>query len=195
MSESGPDTGTSATPDTGQSNQPDTGNTATDTATDTTDWKAEAEKFRELHRKQEERAKANAHASKELDRLRRESMSDTERAVSEAAEAARAEAVADVVGRLGGRLVVSEIRNAVAGRLTAEQLDAVVEHLDLSGFLSADGEVDEPAVAAFAQRIAPETTSSPTFPDLGQGARAPAVNGGAPDPLLSALKGKLGISG
>src|SRR5881227_55810 len=99
-------------------------------------------------------------------------MSDQERAVSEAAEKARSEAVTEVVARLGGRLVISEIRAAVAGRLPNDQLDALVEHLDLSGFLNDNGEVDGTAVAAFAQRIAPEVTGSPTFPELGQGPRA-----------------------
>jgi hypothetical protein len=56
------------------------------------------------------------------------------------------------------------------------------------------GDVDSEAIAGFAQRIAPETTASPSFPDLGQGARAPVVNGAASDPLLNALKGKLGIT-
>lgn len=193
--ESAPDTGNSPTPDTGQSTPPDTGNSAPDTeSADTTDWKAEATKWQALSRKHEDQAKQNASAAKELARVRRDAMSDQELAVSEAAEKARSEAVAEVVNRLGSRLVISEIRGAVAGRLPNDQLDALVEHLDLTGFLSDEGEVDASAVAAFAQRIAPETKAPQTFPELGQGPRAPAGNGGAPDPLLSALKGKLGIS-
>jgi hypothetical protein len=191
---SAPDTGTSVTPDTGQPDSPDTGNAASATEADTTDWKAEATKWQGLSRKHEDQAKQNSAAAKELARVRRDAMSDQERAVSEAAEKARSEAVTEVVARLGGRLVISEIRAAVAGRLPNDQLDALVEHLDLSGFLNDNGEVDATAVAAFAQRIAPEVTGSPTFPELGQGPRAPAVNGAASDPLLSALKGKLGIS-
>jgi hypothetical protein len=52
------------TPDTGapaDDAKPDTG--------DTVDWKAEAEKFKALHRKQEERAKANARRLDELEPL------------------------------------------------------------------------------------------------------------------------------
>lgn len=195
--QSAPDTG-AGTPDTGTNGPnseqaqgtPDTGTTGPDT----TDYRAEALKFEALAKKHEQRAKENVAAASELARVRRDAMSEQDRAVSEAVERARAEAAAEVVGRLGSRLVVAEIRGAVGGRLPADQLDALMDHLDLSGFLSAEGEVDSSAVTAFATRIAPEMTSSPTFPDLGQGPRAPAANGGASDPLLSALKGKLGIT-
>lgn len=191
---SAPDTGTSASPDTGTTSQPDTGNQAPDTGADATDYRAEATKWQALSRKHEDKAKENAAAAKELERVRRDAMSEQDRAVSEAVERARSEAAAEVVGRLGSRLVVSEIRGAVAGRLPVDQLDALLDHLDLTGFLSDEGEVNAAAVAEFTTRIAPEVTQSASFPDLGQGPRAPAVNGGASDPLLSALKGKLGIT-
>src|SRR5436190_13274533 len=189
--QSAPDTGAVGTPDMGitgpnseqEQGTPDTGTTGPDT----TDYRAEAAKFAALAKKHEQQAKENVAAAKELARVRREAMSEQDRAVSEATERARSEAAAEVVARLGGRLVVSEIRAAVAGRLTAEQLDAVTEHLELSGFLSETGDVDLAAVTAFAQRIAPEVTPSPTFPDLGQGPRTPTTNGNASDPLLSAL--------
>jgi hypothetical protein len=189
-----PDTGITTSPDTGTSTSPDTGNTVADTGTDTTDWKAEAEKFRELHRKQEARAKANADASKELDRLRREVMTEQERAVAEASEKARTEAVTEVTGRLGSRLVIAEIRAAVAGRLTDEQVGALVDHLDLGRFITGEGDVDSKAVADFTASIAPESTGPPSFPDLGQGARPLAAGNGAPDPLMRDLMGKLGIA-
>lgn len=192
--QSTPDTGTDGSPDTGTMT-PDTGTDGSpDTGTDATDWKAEAAKWQALSRKHEDQAKANAAASRELAKLRRETMTEQEQAVAAAAEEATAKATAEVIGRLGGRLVVAEIRGAVAGRLPAAQLDALIEHLDLRGFLDEAGEVDGAAVAAFAQSIAPEKTMPDAFPELGQGPRAPAINGGAPDPLLNALKGKLGIS-
>ncbi len=53
-------------PDTGSDDDaPDTGTAGTDSV----DWKAEAEKFRALHRKQEERAKANDAKVRELEPL------------------------------------------------------------------------------------------------------------------------------
>lgn len=195
MSTTGPETGTTTTGAETAPNSPETG-AADDTATgaESVDWQGEAEKYRALMRKEEAKAKANASAAKELDKLKREAMSETERAVAEAVATAKAETAAEVTERLGGRLVVAEIRGAVAGRLTAEAVDALTERLDLSTFLSDDGEVDADAVKAFTAQIAPDVTAPPTFPDLGQGPR-PSSNGNAfADPLLRDLKGKLGIT-
>jgi len=75
-------------PDTGSDNDaPDTG---TPPATDSVDWKAEADKYRALHRKQEERAKANDAKVRELEPLAKRAKeledagkSDMERLTSE----------------------------------------------------------------------------------------------------------------
>jgi hypothetical protein len=187
--QSAPDTGATAPPDMGSTSSPDTGSPEADTGSET-DWKSEAEKWQGLARKHEDQAKRNSEAAKELARVRREAMTDQEQAVAEAAAAA----VAEVTGRLGGRLVLAEIRAGVGGRLEASQLDALVEHLDLSGFLTDDGDVDQAAVAAWVTRIAPESTQPPAFPDLGQGPRGPAATNGQNDPLLRDIKSKLGIS-
>lgn len=192
-----PDTGNSAPPDTGSTPPPDTGTPPSpDTGNDTTDWRAEAEKWQALARKHEGKSKDNAAAAKELERVRREAMSDQERAVAAARDEAAATASAEVTRRLGGRLVVAEIRAAVGNRLNDESVTALVERLDLSGFINDDGEVDRQAVAKFAQSVAPEVNPSPAAPfDLGQGARQ-SSNGDpfANDPLLKSLKGKLGIA-
>lgn len=196
MSETTPDTGTDtptpeAEAETGEpAPQPDTGNQE-----EQVDWKAEAEKFKALHRKQEERAKANAAAAKQLETLRRESMTEQEKAVAEAVEKARSETMRE----FGGRLVEAEVRAAVAARPV--DAEALLEGLDRSRFLTDDGEPDRDAIAKWVDRIAPapsDEDSQPTqgFPDLGQGARraAPdkstALNG---DPLMRDLKSKLGI--
>lgn len=182
-----PETGDPAPSDTDASSEPDTG-TEPDLAAELAKWKAMAQK-------QERRAKANAQAAGELEALKRQTMTDTEKAVAEATAAATAEATQ----RYGSRLVAAEIRAAAAGRLDAGAIDTIVASLNVGGFLDESGEVDTDAVVAFVNGIAPapETDPSPAppaFPDLGQGARAnrgaPALNG---DPLLRDLKAHLGI--
>lgn len=162
---------------------------------DLTDWKAESDKWKDLARKHEERAKANASASKELETLRQQSMSDQEKAVAQA----KAEGMAEGLAAGAAKVVAAEIRAAAAGRMTGEQLQALLEGINLVAFIGTDGEVDEAKVARFVDGIAPapdeeQRETRQGFPDLGQGARGgmsnAALNG---DPLLQDLKAKLGI--
>jgi hypothetical protein len=180
----GPETGSSEpSPETGTTPEPETGERQSDGAY----WKAQAEKY-------EKRAKANAEAAKDLDKLRRESMTEQERVAAEAADRAATE----VTARLGGRLVRAEMRAAANGRLTAEQVEAVASRLDVSAFLTGDGDVDGAAVAEFVNSLAPPPPDNgnggPVFPDLGQGARGGhlPLNG---DPLERDLRNKLGLAG
>lgn len=160
-----------------------------ETGDEAKDWRAEAEKWQALARKNEDRAKANAAAAKELDEFRKAAMSDQERAVAEA----RAAGAAEVRAAFASRLVDAEVRAAAAGRPV--DVDALLEGLDRSRFLTDDGEPDTKAIAAWVDRVAPvPEAGEPSFPDLGQGVRptpaALALNG---DPLLKHLKDSLGI--
>lgn len=159
---------------------------ATDDAAEVAKWKAQA-------RKHEERAKANANAAKELERLKLESLDETGKAV----EAAKAEGRAAALTEMGGKLVAAEFKVAAGGRI---DVDTLLEGLDRSKFLNEDGDPDTDAITAWVQAIAPAQTEPaatadgfPAMPDLGQGSRQPAVplNG---DPLLNDLKSKLGIA-
>lgn len=162
---------------------------STETGTDSTDWKAEAEKFKTLARKQEERAKANAAAAKELETFRQQSMTDTEKAV----EAARNEGRSEGARQASERIVRADIRAAAAGRNV--DVDALLDGVNFGRFLDDDGESDIKAINAWMDRIAPlgEEKPKPRL-DLGQGARGgqqnAALNG---DPLLRDLKQTLGI--
>lgn len=145
-----------------------------------TDWKAEAEKTLREARKWEERAKANNNAAKELEQLRKASMSDQEKAV----ETARNEARTETLRTVGGRLVDAEVRVAAAGRNV--DVDALLEGLDRARFLTDDGEPDSKAIAGWVDRVAPKSdqgTQKPSYPDLGQGRRQatpqPSVASGA----------------
>lgn len=162
--------------------------------TDTTDWKAEAEKWRTQSRKHEDRAKANAQAAKDLEALKQQHMTDSERAVAEAKAAGRSEALAE----MGGKLVEAEFRVIAKGRLDDKALDALMAALDRGPFVNDDGSPNRQAIEAFVDGIAPKQQgdqqpgiAAPL--DLGQGARggdALALNS---NPLLNDLKAHLGI--
>lgn len=151
---------------------------------------AEVEKWKSLARKHEDRAKQNASAAKELETAKTAAMSDQEKAVAAAAATARAEVLAEV----GSTLVDAQVKASAAGR--AIDVDALLEGLDRSRFLTEDGQPDADAIGKWIDRIAPAEPKEPVrpgFPDLGQGQRGRqdmALNG---DPLLRDLKHKLNI--
>jgi hypothetical protein len=135
--------------------KPGTGGTGADgegdgDGDDKTDWKAEAEKHKALSRKHEDRAKANATAAKELAELKKQGMSDSEKAVAEAAEEARGQERV----RLGGKLARAGFLAAAAGRLP--DAAAVADDLNLSKYVADDGEVDEKGLAELVNRVAPK---------------------------------------
>lgn len=152
---------------------------------------AEVEKWKNLARKHEERSKANAEAAKRLTEVEKAAMSDQEKAVAEAAAKARSEVLAEV----GSELVDAQVTASAAGR--SIDVEALLEGLDRSRFLTEDGKPDPAAISKWIDRIAPKQDDKeparPGFPDLGQGQRGGqdmALNG---DPLLRDLKNKLGI--
>lgn len=172
--------------------------TTTETTTETTETAAteapvtlaDVEKWKALARKHEDRAKANSGAAKELEELRKASMTEQEKAVA----AAVAEARTATLREVGAQLVAAEFRAQAAGRLTAEQVAELIEDLDMAKYLTDTGEVDSERVTRKVEALAPQPTeqTAPTWPDLGQGSRDQnlALNG---DPLERALKDKLGI--
>lgn len=117
---------------------------------DTVDWKAEAEKYKALHRKQEARAKENATARTELERLRKAAMTEQEKAVAEAEARGKAAATSAAAARLAR----AEFRAAAAGRVDQDALDGFLEYVDPSKFLSDDGEPDTKAIDAVIKKLA-----------------------------------------
>jgi hypothetical protein len=146
----GGDTGAGAG-DTGSGDKPDTGETATESGSDadTTDWKAEAEKYKALMRKHEARAKENAGAAKERDELRKQSMTEQEKAVEEASAKARTEERV----RLAGKLARQGFLAAAAGRIP--HASSVADDLNLAKYVGEDGEIDESGLAELVNRLAP----------------------------------------
>jgi multidrug efflux pump subunit AcrA (membrane-fusion protein) len=163
---------------------------ATDTAAPDVDaLQAELDKWKAQARKHEDRAKANAAAQKELDELRKASMTDLEKAV----ETAKAEGYNEGRAAGLGQLVAAKIEAAAAGRLAPEALVALIGGLNLSSFVDEDGEVDQDKVASFVDSVAPAAKDPFVGLDLGQGARQRdsdpmALNG---DPLLKAVTDRL----
>lgn len=124
------------------------------------DWEAEAARLREeltKARKWEERAKENSAAAKAAEKARLDAMSESERAVEEAKQAARAEATAE----FGKRLATSEIRAAAAD--AGADLAGVFDYLDLARFLGEGGEPDADAIKAFVAGLPKKSTPTPSF--------------------------------
>lgn len=151
------------------------------------DLQAEVDKWKALSRKNEDKARANAQAQSELERLRQESMTEQERAVEQARQEARQQTLAEV-----GTLRVSDaFRVASAGK--SIDIDALIEGVNLAGFLGDDGQPDIDKVEGWVERIAPkiDQPTTPTVPDLGQGAR-PTPPGLGSSQLQKDLMAKLG---
>lgn len=123
------------------------------------DWKAEAEKWRNLSRKHEKRARDNAGAAKERDRLKREGMSDVEKRVDEAVAAARAEERV----KSGERVARSAFLAAAKGRI--KKPADVVEDINLKKYVDEDGEVDDAAISELVDRIAPKRSDTDEHED------------------------------
>lgn len=150
----------------------------------------ELAKWKELARKNEAKAKANAQAVSELAALKASQMTDTDRAV----QTARDEAKAAALKSLGVRLVASEVRVAAAGRQV--DVDTLLEGMDASKFLDADGEPDTTAIQGWVDKVSPpaatEDPKTLPFPDLGQGTRSGAVTADPAQIFANFVKGQLG---
>ncbi|MFM6967960.1 MAG: hypothetical protein ACKOWN_03385 [Microbacteriaceae bacterium] len=117
------------------------------------DWK-------QMARKHETEAKK---ARAELDKIRKDSMSDTERAIAEAEARGRATATSEMAS--ANALAAFRAAAAEAGVRLAD----VVDLIDVSRFVS-DGTVDEQAITAAVERfaaIATTTAKPPAAPTGG----------------------------
>ncbi len=167
--------------------------------------KTEAEKYKALMRKQEERARGNSDAAKqvealkaELEQFRQASMSETEKALAKATKDAEAKGRAEALTAVGQRLVKAEFRALAAGAIP--DLDGVLDDLNLAKFIGGDGEPDTKAIAAAVRRLTPPKPAEPTEPATGPGPRPDLTQGSRMnmplngDPVLDAVKAKLGIA-
>ena len=142
---------------------------------DVTKWKA-------MSRKNE---KAHKEALDRIRELEQQNESDQQKAVREAADAARSE----VLKQVGAERVADAVRVAAAGRDT--DIDSLVEALDATKFLDDGGNPDRARINEWVNKITPERTSGNPFPDVGQGhtSSSPAASS---DPFLADLKRAVG---
>lgn len=144
---------------------------------DTTDWKAEARKW-------EQRAKENNQKANEFEKQRKAAMTDAERAVAEAEERGRTAATTE----FGKRLARSQF-DAAAGRRNADYDTAsTFEWLDLAKFVGDDGEPDTKAITAAVERLVPAPASGP--PSFDGGPRTPAPAGADMNTALRKATGR-----
>jgi hypothetical protein len=143
-------------------------------------WKHQARKhenaYKSLGIKDPAELERLRQADQELAQIRESQQTDNERAVSDAEKRGRAEAAK----QYGEELVKARFEAAAAGRVP--NIAQLVEDLNLSKFLGADGKPDAEAISAAVGRFAPATPATPPAdpppptpqPDPGQGARPPA---------------------
>lgn len=132
-----------------------------DTTAEATE-ESEVDYWKRRARENEKRSKEN---HRELERLKRESMPEQERAIAEARDQARADAFREV----SGQLVDAEIRSVAVNRPV--NVDALLEGLDRAKFLDDEGSVDRQAVTTWLDQLAPVQTEPRPARDLAQGAR------------------------
>lgn len=87
----------------------------------------------------------------DLKRFKQGAMSDQEKAIEDAKQAGRTEALTST----GARLARAELKAAAAGRVPEAQLTGFLQYADLSKFVGADGEPDERAIKAAIDQLAP----------------------------------------
>lgn len=139
-------------------------------------------------RKTAEKAAKDAQA--ELDKLKKASMSETEKLIADA----RAEARKEALGTASERMLRSEIRGA-AGTKLADPADAVAHLRDAGGldrFLTDDGDVDTKAITSAIDDLvkAKPYLAAQAKPGALPGGGAKPSNGINPDDVLRAQYAK-----
>ncbi|MEF3112428.1 hypothetical protein [Streptomyces chrestomyceticus] len=133
------------------------GNELQDVSVD--ELRAEVARWKAMSR---QNAKSFKDAARELDEARQAAMSDQERAIEQARQEARAEALTEA----GQRLALAELR-AQAAQAGAQLPDA--DFLNVDRFVSADGETDAEAVKAFIGALPGKETPPRYRQDMGLG--------------------------
>jgi hypothetical protein len=156
--------------------------TATDAGQDTTPAPEPSDDLGDAGRRAlAEERRARKVAERELANLRRAAMSDQERAVAEAKAAGQAEASRAAAPRL----VKAEFRAAAAGQVDKQTLDAYLEDVDLTKFVTDDGEPDLKAIEARIKRLGGGKPA-----DFDGGARTPAAK---PSDMNSLIRRAAGL--
>jgi len=124
--------------------------------------KAEVDKWKSLSRKNEQQAKANIAAAKELETIRQSQLTETEKLI----EQTKTETALSVRREFANKLVDAELKSALQGKLM--DADSLLS-FEKSSFILDDGNIDSEAIQSWVEAHS-KTTETPA-PDLGQGAR------------------------
>jgi len=140
----------------------ETAENETSEMSETDTLKAEVDKWKSLSRKNEQQAKSNGQAVKELDEIRKSQLTDTEKLI----EQTREETSQAVRKEFAVKLVDAEFKSLLGGR----SLDgSSLLDFDKSSFIQGDGNIDLEGIQSWVE--AHSTTAEQAIPDLGQGAR------------------------
>lgn len=127
------------------------------------DLAAEVEKWKALSRKNEDRARNNAAAAKELEELRKANMTEQEKLVEDTRRAVRTE--------FSAKLVEAELKSQLGGKNI--DADALLT-FNKAEFVDSNGDVDSEAITAWVET---HTKTPEISPDLGQGVRSKTLTG------------------
>lgn len=127
------------------------------------DLAAEVEKWKALSRKNEDRARNNAAAAKELEELRKANMTEQEKLVEDTRRAVRTE--------FSAKLVEAELKSQLGGKNI--DADALLT-FNKAEFVDSNGDVDSDAITAWVET---HTKTPEIIPDLGQGVRSKTLTG------------------
>ena len=130
--------------------------------TENVDLQAEVEKWKALSRKNEQRAKANDEAAKQLEELRKSQLTDQERLI----ESAKEETRKALRFEFAEKIVDAELKSNLNGRVLE---GGALLDFNKSSFITEDGDVDSEAIQAWVD--AHSTKTDLPKPDVGQGAR------------------------
>lgn len=110
----------------------------------------------------------------ELEQLRTEKLSESEKAI----EAARKEGENLASQKMGGKLASAHVWGALRGQgLEDEEIETKLAYLDFNAFLDDNGDVDSDKVNGFLGSVTPkESNQNGTWPDLGGGQRGNLKN-------------------
>jgi len=124
--------------------------------------KAEVDKWKSLSRKNEQQAKSNMAAAKELEEIKKSQLTDTEKLV----EQTKSETALAVRREFATKLVDAELKAQLSGRVIDS---GALLSFDKSSFVQDDGNIDSDAIQSWVE--AHSKQSETPAPDLGQGNR------------------------
>lgn len=124
--------------------------------------KAEVDKWKSLSRKNEQQAKSNMAAAKELEEIKKSQLSETEKLIEQTKE----ETALSIRREFATKLVDAELKSALQGRML--EAGALLS-FDKSSFVQDDGNIDSDAIQSWVE--AHSKQSEIPAPDLGQGSR------------------------